>query len=693
MADRRGRVRLKGRRWEQGLQKIVEQAVQGLGVSAPVRAELYKLLVYGEGDFFLGHRDTEKAPGMFATLVVVLPSIYDGGELIVRHQGREVQLDLKRDDPGDAAFAAFYADCVHEVRPITSGCRLTLIYNLRRIGKGAQPQPPDYRSEQDRVAGLLRQWAAAKETPGDDAPEDAPKDTPKKLIYPLEHAYTPAEVSFEALKGADAATAAVLAGAAEDAGCDLHLALVSIGESGAAEYCGSGRSRWSRDNEDFEVGEVHDRWATLSNIIRFDGGQVALSEIPFEDSELCPPDAFGDLEDADTEFQEATGNAGASFERTYQSAAFVLWPRARKLAVLNQGGLSVTLPSLSEMVERWSASGGAPSSPEWREADELCGHMLGSWQPQRWLAGRNDGDRESNARKMLTLLTQLKAAPRIATFLANVSAAGEFSLGDVSAIVKAAKLLPPPEAAELIGRIISFNASKALDTCGALLVRAARSTKNAAWLIAPARILLEALPGDPAREEQNQPWRRTPKAAPGFVADLINALDLIDPALSGQAATYMFSWPATYGFDAALVPAALALARQRKGPETETETAGRLRRACLDHLRARIAEPLQPPPDWTRGGVTTCQCADCRALNTFMAAPDQKSWTFRAPEAKRSHIEDVVRRNDCELDLDTDTRGRPYTLICTKNQKNYDERVRQRKDDLENLARLEAPSK
>ena len=43
-----------------------------------VSAELYKLLVYEKGGFFLSHRDTEKAPGMFATLVISLPSSHEG---------------------------------------------------------------------------------------------------------------------------------------------------------------------------------------------------------------------------------------------------------------------------------------------------------------------------------------------------------------------------------------------------------------------------------------------------------------------------------------------------------------------------------------------------------------------------------------------------------------------------------------
>jgi len=59
--------------------------------------------------------------------VVVLPSPYAGGELITRHKGREARLDLRRDGPSEIAFAAFYADCRHEMLPIASGYRLALV--------------------------------------------------------------------------------------------------------------------------------------------------------------------------------------------------------------------------------------------------------------------------------------------------------------------------------------------------------------------------------------------------------------------------------------------------------------------------------------------------------------------------------------------------------------------------------------
>jgi hypothetical protein len=75
-----GRVRIHGQGWVRSLAGIVERVADGLGVTGPVAAELYKLLVYDEGSFFVSHRDTEKMDGVFATLVVVLPSHYTGGE-------------------------------------------------------------------------------------------------------------------------------------------------------------------------------------------------------------------------------------------------------------------------------------------------------------------------------------------------------------------------------------------------------------------------------------------------------------------------------------------------------------------------------------------------------------------------------------------------------------------------------------
>ncbi|HEY6845691.1 MAG TPA: hypothetical protein VI320_05700, partial [Terracidiphilus sp.] len=64
------RVQIRGRAWDRTLENIVDRAAEGLGVTGPVAAEFYKLLVYDEGAFFVSHRDSEKTAGMFATLVI-----------------------------------------------------------------------------------------------------------------------------------------------------------------------------------------------------------------------------------------------------------------------------------------------------------------------------------------------------------------------------------------------------------------------------------------------------------------------------------------------------------------------------------------------------------------------------------------------------------------------------------------------
>ena len=278
------RLRIEGKHWTRTLDGIVSRVADGLGVAEPIAAELYKLLVYDQGSFFVSHRDTEKVAGMFATLVVVLPSVSTGGELVVRHKGREARLGFAlRRTSSEATFAAFYADCVHQVLPVTSGCRLALVYNLLRRAKGPAPEPPSYDDEQARVAALFQAWVSS--TINDDGPA--------KLIYPLEHAYTPAEVGFDTLKGADAAITGVLAAASAQSECDLHLALVRIEESGAAEYSdhSGSRGRWS-DDDDFEAGEVFDRDVSLSEWRRPDGSRPELGKAPDRRRRDCPlPDA------------------------------------------------------------------------------------------------------------------------------------------------------------------------------------------------------------------------------------------------------------------------------------------------------------------------------------------------------------------------------------------------------------------
>ncbi|MEI8397203.1 MAG: 2OG-Fe(II) oxygenase [Rhodospirillaceae bacterium] len=669
------RIHIRGKHWAGTLDSILARVADGLGLTEPVSAELYKMLVYDRGSFFVGHRDTEKAPGMFATLVVVLPSLYTGGELVVRHKGREVQLDLCCDEPSEVGFAAFYADCVHEVRPVTEGCRLTLIYNLVRPGrgKGRLPEPPDYEAEQLRAAALLQSWD---------------ESGPQKLIYPLEHAYTPAELGIDTLKGADAAVAGVLVAAAQRASCDLHLALLSIEESGSAEcHGGYRRGRYGDDgDDDFEVGEVYDRNVALTDWRRPDGGPPIPAALPVMDDELSPPGALEDIEPDEVNFREATGNEGASFERSYRRASLVLWPRERFLAVLNQAGLPATLPYLADLAGRMSAAGLGHEAPEWQQAHELAGHMLSGWSEQPWHSWRDKAPTE--AARMLAALVQLGDSERIEALLAKVTARGGFARDDAAVFTEALVLLPRDRALILTEHLCAAAAPKALAACANLLVRcAAAAPLNPAADLANAAVrLIEALPKKP--ETPGYPGDHPSQPEPGLAVDLLSALTAIDETLAGRAVNHMLAWPKVWGFDAVLVPAVavlIAMPEKRWSPALEG-----LHTACLDHLRARIAETLEPPADWQRGSALPCACRDCVELARFLSDPGARSWEFRAAEARRRHVKGSIRTAGSDVDTATVRQGSPHRLVCVKNQASYECRVKQRQQDIIDLARLES---
>lgn len=681
------RVALLGRHWPDTLAAIVTQAAAGLGVKDAVTAEPYKLLVYDTGSFFVEHRDTEKSNGMFATLVINLPSVFSGGELIVRHKGKEVFLNLNSADANDLSFAAFYADCVHEVRPVTAGYRLTLIYNLLRQGGGSAPTPPAYDEQTNAIAALLVQWA-----------EQAGDDTPQKLIYPLEHAYTSAELGFDALKNADAAAARVLVPASEEADCELHLALMSIEESGSAEqhYARRRRGRtYYRDDDDdddehdddFEIIEVLDRDMRLSQWRAPDGGHLAFGPLPFAEEEFCPSNSIDDMEPDEQHFHEATGNEGASYERTYQRAAMVLWPRARKLKMLSEAGPAVSLPYLAGLAARWTSSGDGKNAALWLDAHALSGQMLLSWPNEPRYKGASDPEREAS---MISTLIELDDLERIDEFLAQVPSKGRYGALENTALVRAIGLLSPQRGAALIEQIVTRNAHMGADACADLLARmvALPAGANPHALLPAAVALVETLLGERANPHPAEPWHRPAPITPDLVDTLLYALATIEAiSLAERLVGHMLANTRNFDFDAVLTEAALRLAQRPQ--MKQLACIGRLHAACVEHLRARVGESLAPPADFARPCTLACGCDYCAALGKFLADPLQPEWILKAAETHRRHVEATITQSRCDLDVTTRTQGKPHSLIATKNLKSYARRVAQREADLANLTRLD----
>jgi hypothetical protein len=273
--------------------------------------------------------------------VLVLPSAHQGGELIIRHAGREAVMDMSCAELSELGFAAFYADCEHEVRPITHDNRVCLVYNLvqRRGAKGAgmRPRPPEHQKTIAAAASLIERLLTGPAAP-------------VKMVWLLEHEYTPAGLAFSALKSADAAKAQVLVQAADRAHCATHLGVVHIEETGIAEfqysddYWGYGDEEESGD--DFEPVEVTDSWQYVDEWRDMEDRPAGFGEIPIAPDELLPAGALDNATPDERRATEATGHEGASFERSYHRAAVVLWRRERHAEVLLQAGVEAAMPLL-----------------------------------------------------------------------------------------------------------------------------------------------------------------------------------------------------------------------------------------------------------------------------------------------------------------------------------------------------------
>ena len=689
------KVRVSGKSWAATFGGILQQVIAGLGCAGrAVSAELYKLLVYDPGGFFLAHRDTEKTDGMFGTLVVVLPSAHRGGELLLRHAGREVAVDLSSAEVSEVRFAAFYADCEHEVRPITAGHRVCLVFNLiqERGGKGkaAALDAPDYEKQIVAAAELLEKKLTEPHAPA-------------KIAWLLEHQYSPDGLSFAGLKAGDAARAKVLAQAAERAGCAAHLGIVHIEESGSAEEIyhdyharGWGRSRDEDEDDDdsgdddFEIIEVCDWRHYVSQWRDLQDRPVEFGEIPLAPGELLPAGALDDAKPDGQRLMEASGNEGASFERSYHRAALVLWRRERYAEVLLQAGVAAVLPYLQERI---AACGGESAPPGARRAAVALARLLvNAWKDAPESTYGQQPGRPDQRDGMLRLLTELGDPALLEKFIAAV-VLRDYDGSDNAALAAGAGLLGAEKTGRLYSELLHRHLRILHGPCVELLRALASdgpTSARPAWRKALRQIAgaavggLDAVGQKPANHEWLHP--RVSKNAravdAALVAKLLEVLGALDaPALRAAAVEKFAARPEVFDPVTVLTPA-LGMIRAWAADLHP------LWEHSAEFLLRRSARPPEAPRDWRQDVKLSCACADCRELQSFTLDPVAQVHRFRVRKDRRQHLHGIIESHGLDMTHVTDRQGSPQTLVCTKDRRSYRRRCDQYRKDIAALAAL-----
>ena len=671
------RVRLAGAAWPGTFASILESAAAGLGC-APDRldAQLHKLLIYEPGGFFSAHRDTEKADRMIATLSISLPAAGSGGELVVRHRDRESTIDMTAGEPSELAFAAFYADCTHEVRPVTEGHRLSLVFNLcLRAGDTDTPRvAPDNTATVDLLAERLAEWGRAPET-GD------------KLVWLLDHEYSEAGLSFGVLKNGDSAVAGVLALAAERAECELYAAIVHIEEYGAAEFAGSpdGWGWDEADDGDWEMGDVDDSREWLDGWVDPAGGLPPFGEVELRPEELLPRGALDDVPPDEQRVHEASGNEGVSIERAYRRTALVLWPRSKALAIVARADIAGAVAWVA--AERDRNAG---------DADERI-RALVSRLIDVWPTDRHVEDTEGRAR-MLRLLCTTGDEDQAARFLREV-VLERYDGSENESLAVVVDMIGPSAARRFLLDLVGAHLRRRPTDTLALL-RCLDETRDestgSAWdgvLRDAVRAALQTVPAALPPEPEPNALTLVPRAQrpAGFGDEAVDDLFTLAwrhgvAAEAATAAGAIAAQPAIVAPDRTL-PAALGRLSVEEGAAGSAAFA-LLWRHAAEFLLARSAKSPEEPRDWTIGANVGCRCEHCSRLRAFCQDPAARTARFPLRKDLRAHLHQTIDRRGLDIDHVTERRGRPFTLVCTKTRASYRRRLAEYAEDVSCMRRL-----
>ena len=677
--------------WSEFLGAAVARVQGELGLERQrLTAHLHDLLLYEEGCFFKPHRDGEKRDRMVASLVINLPAAHSGGELVVRHEGQEQIVDLSGPESRhQIQFAAFYADCEHEVKPLRSGHRLALVYDLALAKSRAPLGAPLSQKHIADAAQVLREWAGAG-------------SGPQKLAVTLAHRYTAAGLAWDALKGTDGARARVLAAAARQADCHVALALLTFWEYGSAEYDEPYEHGWGgrarHVGEQYSMGEVLD-WRLSARRWRSpEGERLPFGEIPFEREEIVPPDSLTDVEPRE-DFEGYTGNAGMTLERWYRHAAVALWPIARHADVLCAAGSPKAVRALGRMVKSWEADQGEDAVALKARALDLAGRILERWpaNPYRGVDGDRTGARSRHDPSRL--LSRLGDIRLIRVYLRDV-------------LVRDAQLEPGAGVARIVDRwgwaalradlVALFDATDAetLERNARLLDRLCRfrraegddervGTDQRGTCAQLASALIAALERFDAGKTRSD-WRAARVDRARVLARLVRALLAADlpPALE-RLLVHVIDGPALYPLRGVQLPALTRLGPWLRANMSRREpTLSRWVVACVGGLQSLTVAAPAPPADHRRAAELGCTCRDCAELARFLRDPGARERGFQMPQDRRRHLEDRIRAGRCDLDYRTDTRPRPQILICTKNTASYEQRAREHDENVESLRAL-----
>ncbi|HET9258054.1 MAG TPA: 2OG-Fe(II) oxygenase [Pseudonocardiaceae bacterium] len=642
----------------------------GLPQTSRLRAEPHSMLVYGKGQFFLPHQDSEKDDAMVGTLVVSLPSAHTGGELVIDHAGESTAYRASKEE---LTFVAFYADCRHQVTPVRSGYRVTLTFNLLC---GAETPDPEVGPAVELAHCLTKHFT----TPATPRYGGCDLGLPNRLVFLLDHEYTQRGLNWRRLKGADAERAALVRAAAEQAGCETVLALAEVKETW--DVLPSDSNQWDDydyyedededdrgpgvDPDDFQLNELIDDEITLGWWTGPDGtgGEAISLRVP--DYEVCATTPNAGLVPCQSEYEGYMGNYGNTLDRWYRRAAVVVWPRDRAFVARAEAGSRWALHELRDRIDAGDLEGARAAAeslaPFWKKIGTQEGLLGAALDVAAGLGVAGTAAMLLEPFRVQTLTQEhagglAAAAGRYGEDWTRSVIDGWFGSGHHFGT----------DLSEWVGNRLP-------GLCGTLRTtggpEVARLLAAGAWRWMGGQLRLWTTT---ARSEIRQPQLEM------LSSPLVRLLEAADDELCEEI-TGALRECGDHVLECLMPALRLADARRPAG-------LGTLARDCAQRLGTIIARPLREEDDWAIEW-TGCGCGLCDTLGTFLGSRSQRILAWPLATDGRRHVHTQIDSAGLPVRHQTQRQGRPYTLVLTKTNELFTHATNARHKAVTDLAWL-----
>lgn len=667
-------------KWNSAIARATQLAAEQLGLPAEqLEARLYKLLVYEKGGFFLPHRDSEKHDRMVASMIVVLPNRFEGGTLVVRHGAAKQTLTFDEAAGGKApCYAAFYADCEHEVQRVTHGVRLCLAYNLVLKPKRAKPSAATKpAAPADVLAESIGSWVATQRA--------------KPLVLALEHHYTQRGLALDLLKGADRQLADVIVSAAEKTDCFVHFAQVSRHLMQFADDGSFSRS-YSRSYQTtrraIEIGETYEDELSATPWTDIRGRTQPWGEIALDHSAIVSSIPINDWKPTSEEFEGYTGNAGNTLDRWYHRSAIVVWHRDHHFDVVASSGAINSIPLFYSMVAKLAKTPKTRLEAARSDCIRFARSIIATW-PERTIGYWHSAIAETSPYEDFPAhLLTLHDRDTIAMFLSQLAERDQ-TLRLSSFVVAASREFGWSAFAQELKHLISSRPTnrgqqeipfRDVEWLSAFCCdKRADPDKSALAHELCALAVKRFCEPRPSQPTYYSPYHhRESSVSEKSLPLLLKALVASgrDEDLS-QVIHSVQESPDEFSLDDCQVPCLKSLIpwSQKQLGSVPPQLASWLT-AVRQRLESATAQQPAPPTDWARPAEVACTCQYCAQLEVFLGDPANEVGRIRAREESRQHLIGTIAQHQCDVKHALERKGSPFSLVLTKTTGSFERAVK-----------------